>query len=247
MVNPAAADERSHEPTNDPDWVESWLFDVVHQDGAYALSFEFLLWPQQRRVAFLASLVRPGHDLVSLVELQAVAPKSPSLEVRASGLWVDIGIQTPLDHMTVDIEAFAVALDDPDQVFHGAYGIRTALGCELEWETAGPISAGPSADSYEIPCVVHGELLIDEQTIEIDGWGWRSHRWGPPAATDRTVTRGRTHDGVWFNDPHEDRFAMMHVVGTAPTPAPELDTRLRQFFVAAENGDMAWVRRVESP
>ena len=242
---PAARDERSHSPSTDADWVESWLFDVVHHDASYAMSIEFLLWPQHQRVAFLVSLVQPEHDLVSLVELGAPAPKPPSLEVRSSGLWTDIGIQTPLDHMTVDIEAFAVALDDPNEVFHGAYGIRTALGCELEWETAGSIQPGPSANSYEMPCIVHGELLLDEQTIEIDGWGWRSHRWGRPSPGDRSTTRGRTVNGDWFNDGHEDRATTMRVVGTAPTPAPELDGRLAQFFAMNDDGDAAWVRRIE--
>lgn len=238
----AAHDERPHRPTDDPDWVESWLLDVVHHDGSYAMSIEFMLWPQHQRVAFLVSLVQPEHDLISLVELDAPAPKSPSLEVRAPGLWTDIGIQTPLDHMTVDIEAFAVALDDPNQVFHGAYGIRTALGCELEWETSGNIER-PSSQSYEIPCIVHGELLLDEQTIEIDGWGWRSHRWGRPSPTDRVVLRGRTSAGDWFNEADEDRAATMSVVGVAPSPAPALDARLEQFFARNQAGDMAWIRR----
>ena len=240
----AARDEWAHQPSKDVDWVESWLFDVVHHDGAYALSIEFLLWPQRQQVAFLVSLVRPDQDLVSLVELEAPAPKPPSLEVRATGLWTDIGIQTPLDHMTVDIEAFAVALDDPNEVFHGAYGIRTALGCELEWETVGSVWVGPSPSSYEVPCIVHGELLVDEQTIEIDGWGWRSHRWGSPSRGDRSTTRGRTADGVWFNDPHEERAATMQVVGVAPSPAPELEARMEQFFAIDDKGDMAWIRRI---
>jgi hypothetical protein len=240
----AARDERAHQPSKDVDWVESWLFDVVHHDGSYALSIEFLLWPQRQQVAFLVSLVRPDQDLVSLVELEAPAPKPPSLEVRATGLWTDIGIQTPLDHMTVDIEAFAVALDDPNEVFHGAYGIRTALGCELEWETVGVVWAGPSPNSYEVPCIGHGELLVDEQTIEIDGWGWRSHRWGSPSRGDRSTTRGRTADGVWFNDPHEERAATMQVVGAAPAPAPELGARMEQFFAIDDKGDMAWIRRI---
>jgi hypothetical protein len=95
-----------------------------------------------------------------------------------------------------------------------------------------------------VPCIVHGELLVDEQTMEIDGWGWRSHRWGPPSPGDRSTTRGRTADGVWFNDPHEYRAATMHVVGAAPAPAPELGVRMEQFFATNNNGDMAWIRRV---
>jgi len=240
----AAADEGPHQPTDDPNWVESWLFDMVQADGSLAMSIEFMVWPQHHRMAFLVSLVQQGHPLISLVELDATAPKPPGLEVRASGLWTDIGVQTPLDHMTVDIEAFSVALDDPEDVFAGAYGFRTALGCELEWETDGAVIAGSATHSFEVPCIVHGELLLDEQTIEVDGWGWRSHRWGSPTTVDRTTLRGRSIDGSWFHDDHEDRAATMRVVGAGPVPAPELDARLDQFFAAGDSGDMAWIRRI---
>ena len=91
-------DERPHDPSADPRWVEAWLFDVVQQDGSVAMSIEFLLWPQFSRVAFHASVVQPERALISLVELEASAPRPPSLEVRAPGLCTDIGIQTALDH-----------------------------------------------------------------------------------------------------------------------------------------------------
>ena len=91
---------------------------------------------------------------------------------------------------------------------------------------------------------MHGELLLDEQTIEIDGWGWRSHRWGSPTTVDRAALRGRSIDGTWFHDDHEDRAATMRVVGAGPVPAPELDARLDQFFAAGDSGDMAWIRRI---
>jgi hypothetical protein len=209
------------------------------------MSIEFLLWPQFSRVAFHASVVQPERPLISLVELEASAPRAPSLEVRAPGLWTDIGIQTALDHMTVDIEAFAVELDDPNEVFAGAYGIRTALGCELEWETAAEVQPGVSASSYEIPCIVHGELLLDERTIEIDGWGWRSHRWGIPGPLDRSRVRGKSADGHWLCEQGQDRELMMQVVSAAPCPEPALDARLQQYFARSDQGDLAWVRWVD--
>jgi len=242
------ADERPHTPSDQDEWVEAWLFDAVHHDGSLAVSIEYLQWPQHGRVAFHASVIRPGMPLISLVELEAVAPKAPSLEVRAPGLWTDVGIQTAGDHMTVDIEAFAVALDDPDDVFAGAYGDRTALGCELEWETAAlgvrhpPLHA--DAGAYELPCIVHGELLIDELTIDVDGWGWRSHRWGAPRPGDRSRIRGRTTHGEWFTTDDEERELTMQVVGRAPVPEPSLDSRLLQFFARSVAG-VAWCRRVE--
>jgi len=243
MTRPA--DERPHNGSEQPGWVEAWLFDLVQQDVSLGVSIEFLLWPVERRVAFHTSLVRPGEPLVSLVELEAAAPKPPSLEVRAPGLWTDIGVQTPLEHMTVDLEAFAVALDEPADVFAGAYGIRLPLGGELEWESAAPIQAGSTADSYEIPCIVHGELLVGDEVLEIDGWGWRSHRWGVAAPTDRARIRGRTRSGIWFNESDIGRELTMEVLGAAPVPDPSLvRAHLHQHLARNDNGDAAWIRRV---
>lgn len=243
-MSPASADERPHAPTDDPTWVEAYLFDVVHDDGAIGVSVELLLRPQVGRAALHVSIVQPDAPLISLVDAAALAPKPPSLEVRAPGLWTDVGIQTPLEHVTVDIEAFAVSLDDPDEVFAGAYGIRTAVGSELEWETAGEIVAGPAADSYEVPCIVHGELLIDDRTIEIDGWGWRSHRWGPARADDRSGFRGRAADGRWLLGAEPDA-SISTVIGRAPVPDPFLDRPLRQALVRSTAGDIGWSRRLD--
>jgi len=240
------SDETPHAGTSHPNWVEAWLFDLVQSDRSLAASIELLIWPQLSRAAIHTSIVRAGKPLISLVDLAATAPKPPSLEVRAPGLWIDVGVQTPLDHVTVDIEAFAVALDDPDDVFRGAYGIRTAVGTELEWETADDPRPGVAVGSYEIPCTVHGELLIGDDVIEVDGWGWRSHRWGVPSSDDRTRIRGKAAGGQWIHEQTTDRELTMHVVGAAPAPDPTGgDGALRQFFAVNDAGDCAWVRRLD--
>lgn len=245
MGFPAASDERGHDAAGDETWADAWLFDVVDHQASLALSIEFVLWPVTKRVAFHASLLREGQSLISLVDLEAPAPKTPSLEVRAPGLWTDIGIQTALEHLTVDIEAFAVELEDPADVFAGAYGIRTALGCELEWETDADIVAD-AARSYQVPCVVHGELLIDELTVEVDGWGWRSHQWGPVAEHQRMGARGRSSDGEWWLDQAGERELTMRALGEAPVPDPyDGDVSLRQYWAASDEGATAWIRRSE--
>lgn len=245
-------EERPHQPTADPTWVEAHLFDLVHGDGDLGVSIELLMWPQAGRAAFHVSVVERSAPLISLVDAEIPAPPVPSLELRAPGLWADVAIQTPLEHATVDLEAFAVALDDPAEVFAGAYGHRTAVGSELEWEMATdpvvtrPVSATEGA--YEIPCVVHGELLLADRTIEIDGWGWRSHRWGSPSATDRAAERGRRSDGSWLlsetaSDAVRDRT--IDVIGDAPVPDPSLDRPLRQRLVRSGDGTIAWLRHLE--
>jgi len=236
-------DDGRHQPGDDPLWTEAWLFDVVQANSRLGASFEFTLRPDRNEVSFHASVVGVDRELVSLVDPAAQAPPAPSLEVRAPALWVDIGIQSPMVHVTLDLEAFAVALSDPDDVFRGAYGTRVALGCELEWEMDGGLEPGRNEHTYELPCRVTGELLIADETIEIDGWGWRSHRWGNEQVTDYTALRGRHRDGSWWKQmshPIED----LRTLGRAPVPTTVAGrhARLDQRLVTRDDGSLAWVR-----
>lgn len=236
----AGSDEHRHRPSGEPNWYEAWLLDFVQTDASTAASFELVLWPNRKRASFITSVVRPGRPLISLVELDAAAPRPPGLELRAPALWTELGIQTELEHVTVDLEAFAVELDDPDDVFAGAFGVRIALGCELEWESAAPARRGPQPQAYSLPCVVHGQLLIGSDVLEIDGFGWRSHRWGLPALDSRHRVTGHSHDGSWDVDPE----ALDHELGVAPVPDPARSptARLTQRVMTNELGDRAWVR-----
>lgn len=236
-------DDGRHQPGDDPRWTEAWLFDVVQADGRLGASFELTTYPHRNEVAFHASVVGTERDLVSLVDLAAALPAAPSLEVRAPALWVEVGIQSPMVHATLDLEAFAVSLADPDEVFRGAYGIRVALGGELEWEMDGGLEPGRNEHSYELPCRVTGELLIADEVIEIDGWGWRSHRWGVEQVNDYSALRGRHRDGAWWkqiNHPIED----LQTVGRAPVPSTVAgrQARLDQRLVTRSDGSLAWVR-----
>jgi hypothetical protein len=189
-------------------------------------------------------VVGSSRDLVTLSESEAALPSAGSLELRAPGLWTEIGIQTPWEHVTVDLEAFAVRLDDPDDVFGRAYGDRVALGCELEWETAAPIEAHESAASslgYSLACNVHGELLVADEVIEIDGWGWRSHRWGSASTTE--LIRGRRQGGDWWTEPH-GRISGVSTIGRAPIAEQIAHNGLAfdRRLVETAAGDLAWIR-----
>ena len=195
-------------------------------------------------VAFHTSVVRSDRPIVSLIEPGAPVPTAPSLEVRSPGLWTDIGIQTPFEHVSVDIEAFAVALEDPDEASADAFGERVALGGELEWETDGPIALGPAPRSYEVPCVVHGELLVADEVIEIDGFGWRSHRWGSQSDSPRTAWRARSTQAEWLI---EQRAPTDYaVIARAPIPDPAVpDARLEQALIKSSAGALGWLRTRE--
>lgn len=215
--SPEPDDERRHDPpdTEGP-WLEAWSLDFVHGEGMLAGAFELLHDPAEGVAGFHAAVVGRRRALITLGEPDSAPPAPPGLELRAPGLWAEVGIQTPLEHVTVDIEAFAVELDDPDDVFGRAYGRRVALGSELEWETVDvfPSAIDHAGGGYAVACRVHGELLVDTDAFEIDGWGWRSHRWGRSIDPAGHV-RGRGADGGWWYEPVESADGL-DVIGRAP-------------------------------
>ena len=103
-------------------------------------------------------------------------------------LWAHFICESPFDHWTVAMEAYAVALDPPEQAWHGERGTRVGLAFDLEWEsTQTPIiddSRGVSGNvsgnvsGYMLDCVVHGDLQVGDDRLNIAGVGTRSHQWG---------------------------------------------------------------------
>lgn len=233
-------DEKRHDDAltgaSESDWVESWDLDFVMDDGDLAATFEMRLQPGSGDAAYSLSLAGNRRPLVTLADLSLRPPKHPGLEIRAPGLWSEFICQTALDHFTVDVEAFAVSLDDVDEVHRGAYGDRVAVGCELDWETADvPVEI---ANGYAVPCRVTGEWLLDEQTIEIDGWGWRRHRWGSLVNVD--WFRGRSSDGRWFHSPSANSSESTRaVVGDVLARAPRVDG-LEQTLLSGGDG-VGWL------
>lgn len=192
-----ARDEGRHSPPPDGGWSESWYLDFFDAGATLGGYVQLTLWPGLRRSWFWACLVGESRPLVTVIENEAPIPAAPTLELRASGLWVDIVCETPLEHVAVGLEAFGVALDDPTEVFRGCRGDRTPLGCDLEWETVAP--GEPTPDGYRLGCEVHGEILVADERIDFEGWGRRWHRWGThPWWNDAPTVAGRRGDGTWF-------------------------------------------------
>lgn len=170
-------DERPHLPGPEAGWEESWTFDLLARDDG--LGGFVRLGLRGGRATFQAALVRPGRPLVVVVDEDLLPPRGRTLEVRGEGLWTALELESPLEHWTVGMEAFGVALDDPAEVRLGCRGDRTALGTDLEWETTGPLVE--TVAGYALPCLVTGELLVGSETLAIEADGWRSHEWGPGA------------------------------------------------------------------
>jgi hypothetical protein len=92
------------------------------------------------------------------------------------------------------------------------------VGLDLEWETdPADVSdrAGPDAMGYEIAGRAHGELLLGSDAHELDGVGWRHHRWGPIdwwAAAP--VAR------LWVGAAGRPRARALWLTGVPGTPVP---------------------------
>lgn len=100
-------------------------------------------------------------------------PRSPaSLQLRAEGLWVDHNCETPLEHWSVGLEAFALAVAHVDD----EVGDRVPFGLDLEWEASGPPEGGEG--DYRVPAKVYGDVLLGRDIIDVEATGWWSHTWG---------------------------------------------------------------------
>ncbi|HEX2064303.1 MAG TPA: hypothetical protein VHE80_07765, partial [Acidimicrobiales bacterium] len=129
-----------------------------------------------------AALVGDLRPYVLVRDLDLEPPRSTgSRGVRGQGLWADVNCETPFEHWSVGMEAFAVSMEDAQEALRGERGDRVGLGLDLEWEASAPVLGGPGG--YDQPCDVHGEILVgvgrDVETIALAAHGWRRHGWGP--------------------------------------------------------------------
>src|SRR5687767_9251958 len=130
-------DEGRHEPGPEELWNESWYFDFASEDGSIGGYVRLGLYPNlDGGVAwYWAYLVRDGEPLLAVKHHEAAIPSGRVLEVREEGLWSALHCETPHDHWTIGLEAFAVALEDPGEAYaDDLRGDKVALGFDLEWE-----------------------------------------------------------------------------------------------------------------
>lgn len=177
---PRPGDELAHPAGPEQLWGESWYLDFAATDGSIGGYVRIGRYPNLDTVWYWACVVGPDRPTVLVVDHEVPLSSGPGvLELRATGLWADHNVETPFQHLSVGLEAFGVAIDDPAEAYRGLRGDRTALGFDLEWETEGEVHHwGPGYDRYEIPCRVHGEILVGHERIELDGIGQRDHSWG---------------------------------------------------------------------
>ena len=173
------ADERRHPPGPEPGWEESWYFDFVTVEGDLGGFVRLALLPGRDRAWYWAYVAGAGRPLVAVRDHDVDLPRGRALEVRGPGLWADVTCETPLDHWSMGLEAFGVALDDPTEALRGERGEPVALGLDLEWEASAPPCPSGAPAGYGQPSTVHGEVLVGRERLAVDGRGWRTHVWGP--------------------------------------------------------------------
>jgi hypothetical protein len=141
------------------------------------------------RAVYWACVVGDGRPLVTVRDDEVPLPRGTALEVRTSGLWSAIHTETPGEHWSVGLEAFALSLDDPADAWGDERGDLVPLGFDLEWEATG----GGTTIS---PCVVSGEVLVGTEAIIVDGLGWRGEEHGDPDWPAWSRRTGHWSDGT---------------------------------------------------
>lgn len=204
MATPDPIDEQRHTPGEELLWNESYYLDWFAEDLSVGGYLRVGFYPNLGKVWYWACLVGPDRPLVTVIEHDVPMPASPSsLEVRHEGLWADHAIEAPNEHMSVNLESFGLALDDPAAVYGDMRGDRVPFGFELDFLTDRAAYLWPPVTPrYEIPCRVQGRVQVGDETIEVDGWGQRDHSWG--AARDWWSNQwcwseGRLEDGTRFH------------------------------------------------
>lgn len=198
--NVPVGSESLHEPGDDPAWVEAWdNWFVIPEDGIGGY-VSLMIRPHDGVSWYWASLIGLGRPLVTVLVDDAPLPVGTSMELRASGLWTETTVLDPFVHLTTDLEAFGVTVENATDVWRGAWGDRTAVGLELDWDTEG--APGPSpifgTTGYRLVGTMHGEVLLDDERWELEGIGVRDHWWGTPRPA--SSWRGwASRDGEFIN------------------------------------------------
>jgi len=163
------ASHRAPASAPQPDAV--WGLDFARDEDATAGFLRLLRFAD--RCWCWAYLVGPTIGLVVVRDPDVAPPRRTELlDVRSDGLWMELVCETPGEHWTYGVEAFAVRLDDPEDALHGEIGERLPMGVDLGWETDGSGSTGP----------VPGELLVGNERIELDAHGVLRNATAPDTA-----------------------------------------------------------------
>jgi hypothetical protein len=183
--------ERRHAPGEAP-WEERWWFDFAAPDGSVGGYVRLALRPWEGVAWYWAAVVGAGRPLVALRAHDVRIPATGT-EIRASGVWSALTCESPMEHWSVGLESFGASFTDPLRAWGDERGDVVPFGLDLEWESSR--AALEIEEGYGQWCAVHGDVLIGDERVDIDGSGWRDHTWGPPAqgASARAAINGELY------------------------------------------------------
>ena len=145
----------------------SWRLEFAGADGTRG-SIELETPADGGRARYEMHLSGPelGDGVIVVRDDDVRPPTGSLLEIRADGLWAELVCETPGEHWGFGLEAFGLRFGDEAEAAASDVGDRLAVGLDLEWE---------------IPNLVHGELLVERDRIPFDGTGTFVETGGPPA------------------------------------------------------------------
>jgi hypothetical protein len=167
----SAADEGVHAASA----AEEWTFAFWLPDGSCG-GYTSLV-RNEAGVSYFAALVRVGEPLLHVSDLGGPPLRSVDhLIVKSEGLWAEHICEDPFTQWTIANETYAVALDDPDDVFGRPYGTPTPIAFDLEWYATG--DATSVLAGYQQTGTVEASIEVPGGPITGEFMAIRSHRWG---------------------------------------------------------------------
>lgn len=195
VIAVSLADELAHTPDRaGGPWWEGWT--LVADDPSVETGVVVALVSRgpDRGGELWIVLRTPEEGVVAVVDAALALPRSGWLEIRAPGVWFDLSVGEAGEQVTVNVEAHGVGVDHLSEVGPDARGRPVPVGLDLDWSSSpgvgtavAPLLARPIpavGAGYRLGCRVGGEIVVGATRIEVDGTGWREHRWGPPASAD---------------------------------------------------------------
>jgi hypothetical protein len=179
--------ERRHQPSDGGRWSEHHRLCAVDADGSLAVALQIAIRFERTGSSPTADfncVVFGLEALPVVVTADDIPVPADRWEFRTSGLWVDNVCETPFRHWSYGLEAFGLAIDEPDELLGRGYGDRVPVGWEIEFEgdpanavTGDSAQPGGGGHDHQIGRF-HGVLLGAAGELAVDGPAKRSHRWG---------------------------------------------------------------------
>lgn len=193
------ADDRDEPSSADVDVID---IEFVATDRSLAGLVRIDMRRQVGATRFLAAVLRPSEEPVVVIDYDLPMARS-AFEFRSSGVWVELCCEEPLEHWTVGLEAFGLALPEDGICTPDSFGDRVPVGLDLDVETRS--AAEGDGSDFAIGVAVHGEVLVADAAYEIDAIGTRRRRTdGGRAGSDLVAARPATEGELTVEWPAAD-------------------------------------------